>query len=371
MTEILLPLSNDLIGITATYTVPSVTERLITLDQNSADRLAYDPAFGMWRRKVEFELRGVVFQDSVIQRNGGARTWYSYYRIVNAREYGTPAIMTSHPELIRLPHTDSTGLSVHEASATAHIFTRNTWYIYHPKFRREPRYKLLHTIAIKGAMWAGQIIGAKDQYYVITERGELFEYYRGKLWLITRGVVLGICDNGLLRVLERTLGWCLVSCAHPFELRQIFQYRDRIVWLNKGPADYMAYTSDGTGLVRYYGPTPVLPVSKWTQEIPVVLFTGYLHPPYNISIEGNGSALPYRSDTARYFYRERVPAVRGFCFSLSRSKAHEIPYMLLADGTVTKPETEILPQPLRRLLTFPPIYLAQTEGTTTVVIISS
>lgn len=88
---------NDLIEVIALYSIPTITEILITLTPGLAIRLAY-PEPGIWKRKLLVERSGVIFDDEVIAREGG--TWYTYYRISNKREYGTAALLTPRGDLV-------------------------------------------------------------------------------------------------------------------------------------------------------------------------------------------------------------------------------------------------------------------------------
>lgn len=87
-------LFNDVIGVIALYTVPSVTYSLLSLNEYIA-LVAYQP--GLWRNKVVYERRGVLLDDSVVvppdDPESALGRWHLYYRIINEREFGIAALI--------------------------------------------------------------------------------------------------------------------------------------------------------------------------------------------------------------------------------------------------------------------------------------
>lgn len=84
-----LSLPGDLLERIAIFTPPFATMKIITLDRNTAARFGYSPGPGLWKRKVQLERKGLVFDDSLVSPGG----WYLYYRVINTRLEGGRAYL--------------------------------------------------------------------------------------------------------------------------------------------------------------------------------------------------------------------------------------------------------------------------------------
>lgn len=188
--DLILIFSNDLLDVIATYTVPSVTYPLVTLAADLAGRLAYSQR-GFWRRKVEVEREGLIFDDGVVQAHGG--NYHTYYRIINRREFGTAAVLWSNGKLSEPLSTDATRLRIGYGWLFVRTSRGSAIFDINPRERSIKRKE----DSIFGVSRSTKEVFKAYKYLVLDDSGRFIEAGVGELLgNIADGVVEVMIDNG-------------------------------------------------------------------------------------------------------------------------------------------------------------------------------
>lgn len=235
--------ANDLVTIIAYYTVPSITLDLVTIDKSIATRSAYTQAISLWKNKVTVELRGMIFEDRVIAAATTLtlnRTWYSYYRLVNAREYGQAARLNKILEI-----TDITGVTNATGVASLYgvlISTPTNVLVYDRKPKSSELVRSF-TIDLPGVIDMA-VDGSTRTYYLLTERGELHTFTnRRKTAQLDRAGIVYLFRDYSPRILVRGIG------IKNFYYDYNFRVPETAIWYNAG-GYYEEYTYTGRPYVH-------------------------------------------------------------------------------------------------------------------------
>lgn len=171
---------DDLLTVIATYTVPSVTNELITIDKSIAYTSAYVHSIALWKNKVAVELRGMIFTDDAIRAaaippSTVSQTWYTYHRLINKREYGRVGSLDKGMYITQITGVGTGLILVHDDLFVATptrllMFTRP---------RVDQPFVQTGSVSFGGAQVID--IAYSDSYkfyYLLTERNELYRLTR-------------------------------------------------------------------------------------------------------------------------------------------------------------------------------------------------